>query len=102
VAVGYPLGFIFVVLARNQLFTENTLEPILPLLHCPTLPTLRKLLSLWAIVLVGNLIGAVLFAAMVARTPMLDEDLKRVLLQAAGRATEGGFALVAYRAVFAG
>ncbi len=25
-AVGYPLGFIFVVQARNQLFSENRLE----------------------------------------------------------------------------
>jgi len=56
-AVGYPLGFVFVVLARGQLFTENTLEPIIPLLHAPTLKTLRQLLSLWVVVLIGNLAG---------------------------------------------
>ena len=30
--LGYPVGFIIVVLGRQQLFTENTLTPILPLL----------------------------------------------------------------------
>src|SRR5205809_7766944 len=29
---GYPMGFLIVVLGRQQLFTENTLTPILPLL----------------------------------------------------------------------
>ena len=101
-AAGYPLGFIFVVLARNQLFTENTLEPIIPLLHCPSLPTLRKLLALWGIVFVGNMIGAVAFAWMAACTPMVEPEFKRVLLEVATKSTEGGFAMVAYRAVFAG
>src|SRR2546423_12635779 len=29
----YPIGFMFVILGRNELFTENTLERIIPLLH---------------------------------------------------------------------
>jgi formate/nitrite transporter FocA (FNT family) len=31
--LGYTLGFLIGVLGRQQLFTENTLTPILPLLH---------------------------------------------------------------------
>ncbi len=53
-AVGYPLGFIFVVLARGQLFTENTLEPVIPFLHHPTWSTLQRLLTLWGVVLFGT------------------------------------------------
>jgi hypothetical protein len=30
---GYTAGFLIVVLGRQQLFTENTLTPILPLMH---------------------------------------------------------------------
>src|SRR3954470_18860042 len=30
---GYSLGFLIVILGRQQLFTENTLTVILPLLH---------------------------------------------------------------------
>jgi formate/nitrite transporter FocA (FNT family) len=101
-AVGYPLGFVFVVLARGQLFTENTLEPIIPLLHAPTLKTLRQLLSLWVVVLIGNLAGACAFAAIVALTPMLGETLRPTLIAVAKTGTDGGFWLVALRAIYAG
>jgi formate/nitrite transporter FocA (FNT family) len=65
-AAGYPLGFLFVVLARGQLFTENTLEPVLPLLEEPSRRTLSSLLRLWAIVLSTNLAGAALIALAIA------------------------------------
>ena len=101
-AVGYPLGFVFVVLARGQLFTENTLEPIIPLLHTPTLKTLRQLLSLWVVVPIGNLAGACAFAAIVALTPMLSETLRPTLIAVAKTGADGGFWLVALRAIYAG
>jgi formate/nitrite transporter FocA (FNT family) len=101
-AAGYPLGFIFVVLARNQLFTENTLEPIIPFLNDPTAARLRGLLSLWGIVLAGNLAGAAIVAWLLCRTPLLDADLQASLVQLAERGTQGTFIEVAYRAVFAG
>ncbi|MBV9864317.1 MAG: formate/nitrite transporter family protein [Abitibacteriaceae bacterium] len=101
-AVGYPLGFIFVVMARNQLFTENTLEPIIPLLHCPKWPTLQKLLSLWIIVLIGNMIGAIIFAAIAADTPIVEPHFKTALLRLAEHSTSGGFGIVIYRAIYAG
>ena len=31
--LGYTLGFLIVVLGRQQLFTENTLTVVLPVLH---------------------------------------------------------------------
>ncbi|MFI5230782.1 MAG: formate/nitrite transporter family protein, partial [Gemmatimonadales bacterium] len=46
-AAAYPLGFVLVVLARHQLFTENTLEPVIPLLERRTLEQLRRVLRLW-------------------------------------------------------
>ncbi len=33
---GYSLGFLIVILGRQQLFTENTLTPMLPLLQSAT------------------------------------------------------------------
>jgi formate/nitrite transporter FocA (FNT family) len=102
-ALGYPLGFIFVVLARNQLFTENTLEPIIPLLHRPSRDTLRHLLELWAVVLVGNLIGTLIFALLVARTTMIaGPALERTLADMAREGTSGGFGLVLYQAIYGG
>lgn len=101
-AIGYPLGFIFVVLGRHQLFTENTLEPVIPLLHQPKWSTLQRLLSLWAIVLVGNMIGALIFAGIAAHTPLVEARFKQAMLSLSEHATGGGFSLVFYRAIFAG
>ena len=101
-AAGYPLGFIFVVLARQQLFTENTLEPIIPLLHRPDWSVVRDLMSLWTIVLIGNLLGALLFACVLAKTPMTTPEFQKTLLDVAANGTSGGFLLVLYRGIFAG
>jgi formate/nitrite transporter FocA (FNT family) len=101
-AAGYPLGFIFVVLARNQLFTENTLEPIIPLLKRPAWDLFRKVVALWGVVLAGNLVGAGVFGLVLARTSMLDAPLHRQLLALAQATTNGGFGLVLYRGIFAG
>ncbi|MEO8295796.1 MAG: formate/nitrite transporter family protein, partial [Gemmatimonadota bacterium] len=101
-AVGYPLGFIFVVLSHHQLFTENTLEPVIPLLNNRDAKTLRRVFRLWGIVLIGNLIGALGFALLASRTPMLEETLRGPLLEMASTATKGGFWVVGYKAIFAG
>ncbi|HYM00109.1 MAG TPA: formate/nitrite transporter family protein [Blastocatellia bacterium] len=101
-AVGYPLGFMFVVLARNQLFTENTLEPIIPLLHAPGWRKLRDLSSLWITVLFGNLVGTLIFGWLTASTSLLNDDFKMALLKLATHATSDGFWMVSFRAIFAG
>jgi formate-nitrite transporter family protein len=101
-AVGYPLGFFYVVHARHQLFTENTLEPVIPLLEKRDGETLRQLLRLWAIVLPLNLIGALIFAEVVAHTQVVEPKLAGPLLDAARISTEGGAQLVFYKGIWAG
>ncbi|MGI8546038.1 MAG: formate/nitrite transporter family protein [Gemmatimonadaceae bacterium] len=101
-AVGYPLGFIFVVQARHQLFTENTLEPVIPFLEKRDLKTFKRLLRLWLIVLVANLAGALIIALLAAHTNMLDEPMRQAMLSVAKEGTQGGFATVFYRAIFGG
>lgn len=59
---GYTFGFLAVIIARQQLFTENTLTAVLPLMTKPTLHNFGCLLRLWSVVLVGNLVGVTLFA----------------------------------------
>src|SRR5438270_2046568 len=54
VALGYPLGFLIVILGRQQLFTENTLTPIIPLFTRRSLKTLWRVARLWSIVLFAN------------------------------------------------
>jgi len=60
VANMYPLGFIFVILGRSELFTEHTTLAILPVLQ--GFASLKKLFRLWAIVYVSNIFGGLLFA----------------------------------------
>jgi len=57
VHLGYPFGFLMVIGGRQQLFTENTLSPILPLLERRDRATLWKVVKLWIAVLVANLTG---------------------------------------------
>jgi formate-nitrite transporter family protein len=102
VAAGYPLGFVFVVLAQHQLFTENTLEPVLPVLERRDGESLRKMLRLWAIVLPGNLIGTAIFGFIVARTPVLEPELHQSLRDVAVEILKGGAGHVFYKAIWAG
>src|SRR3954464_16001806 len=53
--LGYTIGFLIVVLGRQQLFTENTLTPILPLLHNRNASTFARVIKLWSLVLGANL-----------------------------------------------
>jgi formate/nitrite transporter FocA (FNT family) len=101
-AIAYPVGFIFVVLARHQLFTENTLEPVIPLLEERSLKTLVQVLRLWAIVLPTNLIGAAIFSLVVARTQTLEPTLHTSLLETARDATSGATAVIFLKAIWAG
>lgn len=100
--IAYPVGFVFVVFARHQLFTENTLEPVIPLLEKRDLSTLLKLLRLWGIVLPLNLVGALIFALVVVNTRVVEPQLHRTLFSLAGQAVSGGFLHVMWLGVWAG
>ena len=101
-AVAYPLGFFYVVHARHQLFTENTLEPVIPLLEKRNGETLWRLFRLWGIVLPVNLIGALVFAEVLAHTQVVEARLLGPLLDASRISTEGGAQLVFYKGIWAG
>ncbi len=62
VSIGYPFGFLLIIIGRQQLFTENTLTAVIPLLARRNVTTLISMLRLWAVVLLANLVGAHLFA----------------------------------------
>lgn len=66
---GYSVGFLIVVLGRQQLFTENTLTVVLPLLYRRDLATFFNMLRLWGIVLAANLVGTFLFS-LILREPI--------------------------------
>ncbi|MBU3823973.1 MAG: formate/nitrite transporter family protein [Candidatus Oceanisphaera merdipullorum] len=62
-SLGYTFGFVLVILCRLQLFTENTITVVLPVLAEPTRRRFYCVARLWGIVLVANLVGTFLTAA---------------------------------------
>lgn len=70
--LGYTVGFIVVILARQQLFTENTVTAVLPVMSHPTLANFGALGRLWVVVLFGNMVGAALSAVTFLNMPIFD------------------------------
>lgn len=100
--LGYPLGFVIVIIGRQQLFTENTLTAIIPLLANRDLATFRSVLRLWGTVLTANLVGAHLFAWTLAHTPVLKTQFHRALFDIASNAAAVGWGAAVVRGIFAG
>jgi formate/nitrite transporter FocA (FNT family) len=99
---GYSVGFLIVVLGRQQLFTENTLTVILPLLVHKDRATVTKVLRLWGNVLSANIVGTFLFALVIARLQFLDPAIQRSALEIAQAHVGPGFWVVLLQAIFAG
>lgn len=55
-ALVYPFGFVICLMSGTELFTEHTATAVYPVLDRKS--SLSRLLRLWALVIVGNLIGA--------------------------------------------
>jgi len=55
----YPVGFVLIVLGKSALFTEQTSVLAIPVLNGQR--TIWELLRVWGLVILGNLIGGILF-----------------------------------------
>jgi formate/nitrite transporter FocA (FNT family) len=99
---GYSVGFVLVVLGRQQLFTENTLTPILPLLHRKDSQTVVQVLRLWVLVLLANLVGASAIAWMIGNTGVFPPDVRHTFQEIALETANVTFGLALLRGIFAG
>ncbi|HEX2640258.1 MAG TPA: formate/nitrite transporter family protein [Pyrinomonadaceae bacterium] len=99
---GYSAGFLIVILGRQQLFTENTLTPILPLLQKKPNASVGNVMRLWIIVLIANLIGAFVVAIVVAQTKAFEPEIQSAFAEIGHKALEPGFGTVLLRGIFAG
>jgi formate/nitrite transporter FocA (FNT family) len=101
-SLGYSLGFIITVLGRQQLFTESTLTAVLPLLVRRDAATLMALLRFWAAVLVANLVGTAIFAALISPHGIFPPPVRDALESIAAEAVDGAFWPTLMKAVLAG
>jgi formate/nitrite transporter FocA (FNT family) len=100
--LGYSVGFVVVIVGSQQLFTENTLTPILPLLSRRSGECLRNVLRLWGAVLIANLLGALLFALSLGRLAVVEATVQGALGDLAREAMQFGVATTFLHAVYAG
>ena len=99
---GYTIGFIIVILGRQQLFTESTLSSILPLLTRKDMKTLWQVARLWAVVLVFNIIGTFVFAWLVSHSGLFDDEVNKALRTVAEEAIKDSFVPTMVKAILAG
>lgn len=100
--LGYPVGFLIVILGSQQLFTENTLTAVVPTLAQRSGRLAVKMARLWGIVLAGNLVGAHLFAWVAARSALTDPRVHETMRTIGLEAIDAPFGTTLLRAVFAG
>lgn len=101
-SAGYMIGFVIVVLGRQQLFTESTLTAVLPALHDRKSQTLLATLRLWTAVLLANLVGTWIFAAMLALGHPLLPEASTALAELALQPMAHSFWNTVLRSVLAG
>jgi formate/nitrite transporter FocA (FNT family) len=97
---GYSLGFLFVTMARQQLFTETTLTVVLPLLH--RTHGIGDVVRYWSIVFTTNIVATLLFAAAASIPGVFSPEATHAFAELGTKAVEPGFAMVLLKGVFAG
>ena len=100
--LGYPVGFVMVVMSRQQLFTENTVTAVLPVMADVNLTNLAKLTRLWVVVLLANFVGTLFAALFCTFAPVLTPDLYHGMLDISRHLLGHGFAEMFFRGVAAG
>ena len=102
VSFGYPIGFLMVVLSRQQLFTETTITVVLPLLARLTAKNLLLTVRMWAIVLCANVLGTAFAAIFCSHFPVIAPALRAEMVEISQQALSFGWFEMLFRAISAG
>jgi len=101
-SLGYSVGFLIVVLGRQQLFTENTITVVLPFIAEPSMENLRRLGRMWAIVFAANMVGTLFAALFCTFSPVLTPALRAGMLELSQHLMQNGWAEMFFKGVAAG
>jgi formate/nitrite transporter FocA (FNT family) len=99
---GYSVGFIMVVLARQQLFTESTITVVLPVMAEFTPRNLALMGRLWVIVLGANFAGTLFAALFCSFTPALTPELREAMIEISRSIMNHGWFELGVKAISAG
>lgn len=89
-SLGYPLGFLVVILGRLQLFTEQTMVAVLPLARKPSIERAVKVARLWFVVFIANMLGAASGAALATFGHVQSEPVFAGMISVSARLLERG------------
>ena len=81
-SLAFGIGFVFVVVGRSELFTENFLIPVAGL-ERGRLGSWIKLAELWAVALVVNIVGGVVLVVILTSQGVLPSGSRRPLVDLA-------------------
>lgn len=100
--LGYCFGFVIVIIGRFQLFTENTITVVLPLLEKRSWRNLSRTLKLWGVVLTTNFIGTFIAALLVSKFNFVSQEQLNVFIDISRHAVMQDFTQVFKTAIPAG
>jgi len=100
--LGYSVGFMIVILGRQQLFTENTLTPVIHVLRERRMAVLLDALRLWGVVLVANILATLIFAIGLYVADVFDPAQTIALKSVSLESAHSGFRETFMSAILAG
>jgi len=99
---GYSVGFLMVVLARQQLFTETTITAVLPVMADFHLRNVGRMMRMWAIVWIANTAGTLFAAAFCSFTPVISPELLATMLDVSSEMMGNSWPEMFFKAISAG
>lgn len=99
---GYSFGFLVVIFGRMQLFTENTITTVLPVVARRQRSIVLHMLRLWGIVCAANLLGTLIAAGFLTLPEVVDPKVMESMILLSGHAVDGTFRLNLLLAIPAG
>ncbi len=100
--LGYPIGYLMLVLGRQQLFTENTVTAIVPLLARRDWGTFAKVAKIWGVVLAANLTGAHITGWVLSNTAIFSHPVQNAMQELARETIAVGFSEAFVKGIVAG
>jgi formate-nitrite transporter family protein len=99
---GYSFGFVMAVLSRQQLFTENTVTVVLPVMAEFNAKNLRSLARMWTVVFLANMAGTLFASLFCTFTPVLTPELRDGMITIATQILEHSWVDTMFMAIGAG
>jgi formate/nitrite transporter FocA (FNT family) len=99
---GYSLGFVMVVLSRQQLFTENTVTVVLPVMADFTRKNLRSMARMWTVVFLANMAGTLFASLFCTFTPVIGPELRGSMLEVSRHILDHSWLETAFMGIGAG